>query len=841
MAALNDCIAAVREASGGALDDKAALELLDQVRQRREQLAANGTIDRIDRRLRALAAQDAERAQIMAALARKHAVLSALARRRVQDAVLAHVDAGLSYRKAVLAVLEGTERAVEGGRHSVAATNLAYEARYLGGLMGRIAQERPHLERRLGDEKLMADATRLMFGERVDNADPDARWLADLLGEYAELSRQDLNGLGAAIGKLDGWVPQGHMDWRLLQIDQADWVGFIRPMLDLERTFPDVAPDAIDDILGDIYTTITTGRDIDPKPDAFRGPANVARSLGKHRVLHFANADAYMAYNQRFGFGNLFTAMESHLRKAARLAAQMDVLGPNPGHTLDNLLDGLIARVQRDTSLTAKKKRAVVESLKRGQSNAEGGRGGSIGSAYAVVSGLSAVPDHWGLAQAGSTFRALQSMAKLGSAVITAIADLGTLVMNLNYQGKAYPDALADVMGGMVAGRGKGEARAIAFGIGEGFDSIIGHLTSRYGVLDTMPGRVSRLMTHFFRWNGLSGWTDAARAVGVRVMAADMGRLSGQAFGALPAKYQRVLRVHGIDAAQWDLIRATAWKGDNGRRYVTPDRLEALPAEEFDRLIDGPANAKTRAAMQRQLSIALRRFFADEAVFGVIEVDASTQRFATGGSRKGTLGGEAVRFVMQFKGFPVAFTKRTLGRAIGGASGSERAFHVAKLVATLTAAGYASQAARDFLRGRDPKRPGAGRNRAAGVAAIGRGRNIWRLPVSLGRQSVRQHRARDRRRACGHHGGRRDQPLSGRDRRRGLGQGGVRFRLAECARPESLVGAHRAGHAGDQRIARGAVAGIDPPVRSPGARAVRPGPHPAGAAIGGVRRWLSAP
>lgn len=890
MPALQQCIAAIKSASGDALSDNEAMAVLDQVQRRKLSLEAAGTIDRLDDRLAKLAAEDAERAKILAALSRKHAVLGAMARQRTWDAVLARMQGGLSYRDAVLSVLEGTTN----HRNSVAATRLAYEARYVGGIMGRIAKERPHLEKRLGNEKLNNDATRLMFGETVAEADPDARYLADLMAEYLELSRLDANALGANIGKLAGYVPQAHMDWRLLRVDKEDWVQFIKPQLDLARSFPEAEPAVIDRILRGIYDTITIGRELDAaRPEGtFSGPANMARSLAQHRVLHFLNADAYMAYNRQFGFGNLFTSVVSQMQRLSRVNAMMDKLGPNPGHTLDSVLDGLVMRARTDESLPQAQRTKLIRSLENAQTDPEGGRGGSIGAAYRIVSGIANSPDSWGLAQAASTFRGVQSMAKLGGAVLTAVpTDIGTLTMNLNYQGRNYWGAMANVLRQTLAGRGRGEARTVSYLQGEGFDGIIGNFTARYGELDTIPGRMSRLMTHFFRLNGLSGWTDTIRAVAGRVMAADMGRLSGKTWDQLPPRYQRVLRVHDINEADWEVIRSTAWKGENGNVYITADRIDQMDPEAFDaliakeladleqgakdkiaslrkgiareekwvsdrvakfearsaeigqqiaelreagagarslgevkteradalregaddaiealslaidegraaltearemasagtvrravtvahngglrrgraegkigvvmerlrnRLVDERAklnererellkkldkateealtfvkdSAKRRAAKlemigfeetgigrridkarssaQRRLSIALRRFYADEAVQGVIEVEDSTKRLVTGGTRAGTIGGEAIRSILQFKGFPIAFTRRVLGRAIRGQTGQERVVYIAKLIGTLAVAGYLSQVAKDASRGLEPKDP----------------------------------------------------------------------------------------------------------------------------------------
>ena len=128
-----NCIAAVRAASGDRLSEAEATDLIRRMESRRDALTATGKIDNLEARLRAEAAGDADKARIAAAVAQKHAALAAIA----YDTALTHIDAvrttgrGMDYRKAALAFLEGTTRLADQGRNSVAATAMAYRARYM--------------------------------------------------------------------------------------------------------------------------------------------------------------------------------------------------------------------------------------------------------------------------------------------------------------------------------------------------------------------------------------------------------------------------------------------------------------------------------------------------------------------------------------------------------------------------------------------------------------------------------------------------------------------------------------------------------------------------------------
>jgi hypothetical protein len=103
----------------------------------------------------------------------------------------------------------------------------------------------------------------------------------------------------------------------------------------------------------------------------------------------------------------------------------------------------------------------------------------------------------------------------------------------------------------------------------------------------------------------------------------------------------------------------------------------------------------------------VRRFFADETSYGVIETDARSRRTTTWGTRPGTLAGEGIRFIMQFKGFPIAFRSAPSGgphSASGKGAKLEQAAHIGTMIAGLTMAGYAAMTMKDLTRGYWPPR-----------------------------------------------------------------------------------------------------------------------------------------
>lgn len=711
MARAQDCIDAVKEALGPKASDDAVLQVFERVDARRRRLEAEGKVDRLQERLREAVAGDADAERIAAIKARQNAALNAIVRDRLESAILGHVEAGLDARQAVLAVLEGTTRGVAGGRVSVAAAALAWRGRFLGDMMAAIERERPHLadRRALADKRLSDDTVREMHelrqgGTPGSTGNADAQFLARTYATFAELSRTDINRLGGGVGKLDGWAgPQVHDNFKLMAAGQDAWVAAILPRLDMDRTFPDVEPARAVEILRSVYDTIVTG--VQPAASAReRGevtrPGSIANRLEAHRVLHFKTPDDWIAYSDRFGLGNVLDAMWQHQEVAARTAAQMQVLGPNPELMIGSLLESLRRRV-RNADLPDKQKRKLARAL-----TLEGH--GTLGSAWAEMTGLTMTPASETAAAWGSGIRAVQSMAKLGGAVISSLSDLVSAAANMRFHGESFLGALGrQALDFVTVGRGKGEQREIAYLLGVGYDGLIDHMHARYVAEDSAPGWIARRQAEFFRATGLTGWTERNRAVAARMIAAEIGGHVGTAHADLPRRFRHVLSLHGIGERQWEALRHAQFRELDGRTYVTPERVRALDDMTVGRLVEGRVTGAKIFAARRDLELALRRLVADETRFGIIETDAAARRYVTWGTQPGTLAGEALRHIMQFKSFPIAFTQRVLGRAWHGAEDQASAGvgHIGALIGGLMVAGYASMTVKDFLRGYAPRNP----------------------------------------------------------------------------------------------------------------------------------------
>ena len=893
---LERCIEIIRRASGGVLGEQEVLDALARLEARARRRRRQGGDPAFARaELERAAAEMADEARRKAVHARMVAMSNVLRRERLLQDLERMKAQGLNYADGLKALMAGVASRAGGSRKSAWSMQKAYLARYWGAIMGRIARERPHLEKLIAragrlrgpdpefvafDRRVLREMERIGREDAIPpTGDEDAAWLARLFHEVTEAARRDLVELGADIGKLEGWTPHVHDAWRVARVSEDEWIAFVKPLLDLERSFPDLEDEAdIDRVLRDIYRNIVTGRDLRLRgdPDRPRFGARMTRVFERERVLHF-KPGAWATYSERFGLGTLTASVFAHLRRAAQRAGIMEIFGPNPEAMLDHITEALTLRVR----LTGRTDRAAAKEINKLRQAREW-------PSWRVLTGQTSAPGNETLAAIGEGARAIEVLSKLMAAVLSAVpTDPIIMGANMRFAGKSLVRAYADSFGEFFRGRGKGEARELAFYLGEGFQGLIDQTLTPYADFESTPGLMHRLTSWAFRISGLTGWTDIGRAGAARQFTAWIGRHTRLPWAELPEDLRHLLRLHDFDARTWELVRRATVEV-RGVPHVSPaaiaaipdidilalarDRVEALEAGLSERIraraaasrrerqmlarrlerlaawaeqlvdrwhrktarvelatrakvqrldariatllmrldridawfrdrelgvrlrLEDAATPREKAALlregrrqgrdegrllerldaltreanalerglereladlersmkrqirqkldevrrlaadlekrwkerdledardrerfqlaleaiaaetRRELDVRLRAMIADEVSYAIIEPDVRTRAVATGGLRRGTLPGELVRAMMQFKSFAVGFTQRVLGRRLYAARTPWAGMAgLAELMALLTVGGLFATWAKDVSRGRTPK------------------------------------------------------------------------------------------------------------------------------------------
>ncbi len=718
-----DCVAVLRNSGLSELD---AVQTVEAMMTRKKRLAADGNAVRAEAELAAAVTADHDAARLEIALKRKQTALTIMRRMAVDDFLTQTKAAGHSFIDGIKALLVGHGDRFFGARSSIDARRSSIAAEW----GGRLANEFEAIGEKFGgdgdtvffllvkDKEFQLDFAREVISPG-STQNKKAAAVADVYTRMSDEMRRRHNDAGANIGRLEGRLPQSHDVMKLLDKKnggQEGWINTVMQHLDAERSFPGKNADEVRDILRDVYHTIISGRDLNLSgaEKEFVGPRNIASGLGKHRVLHFRDAESFMAYHEKYGRGTLVEAINGEIIHGARRLSLMEVLGPNPESMLRSLVDaekdGIRAAMKAGT-LDAASAEKQLRRLNSAYNTARPEAAGKAANWMKALTGETSSPADVGLAKYGAIARAWMSVSKLGGAALSALADPFTKAASLRVNGvgflERYNSALFDYFQNY-----KGREREIARELGFLIKDVWGEALNRFDPQDATPGRVSKAMNHFFKWSGIDYITESGKAGYAMMLSRHVAAARHAPFEKLIPEIRAMLEYHGVDAKTWDIWRQMT-EGVKDKRYFNPALARNLTDAQIAHLLpehlqtpDAPGRARGLDRIRRNLETDARAFFADDTKFAVIEPDAATTAVMTQGSRPGTWSGEVLRAAMQFKSFPIAYWQRQIGGSRwkrGGAEGFDYP-GVIEFAVSAFAFGYLAMTLKDISKNRTPRK-----------------------------------------------------------------------------------------------------------------------------------------
>lgn len=700
--AANDCIAVMRNAVPD-LTDAEVDQLVTELRRAKRARAAPDAITSMQDDAMAAASEVSDNMRMAAVIEKRNAAINLRAQIRAQSFIRQFGD---NPREGIFALIAGTERMKVGGRASASAEQAQFTGNWMGGLIKDL--ESGGLRELFVSGAVDRDIARGLWQMGRESPDfrgltPQAVDISKIVHKYQEAARVTRNRFGAWIKSLPGYiVRQSHDMYKVRTAGFDAWRANIESKLDwnkIEADNPELKRDAF---LRGVYDDLASGVHMHAgplgEPSPFKGPANLAKKASQERTLHFTDADAWYDYNAEFGVGNLNEAVLTGLTSAAKQAGLMKVLGTNPQANLEAVMG------------------RVSESLQGKQrSDFQTTRGQAL-DLLAHVDGRANIPGSAVAARVSTNLRAWQSMAKLGGALISSVTDLPVYASDVRYvQGGGFLNGMGDAIGGLLKGRPQGERAEMLSSLGVFFDSMMGDVFARFDAQDMTGKTTNWLMQKFFRLNGLSWWTESLRSASALSNAHHLALQAGKTFDALAPETRRAMTLYDIDAGKWDLLRASGVKLADGREYLTPDGMKDVPRSAIEGYLKSTGakiNDAAVANVREDLAGMLRSFYIDRAHHAVIEPDARSRWWLLRGTQPGTVEGEMLRFMAQFKGFPTALMQKVVGRELFG-QGADRLKDVgmtevmgtAQLFLWMTLFGYGAMAAKDTLKGRVPRDP----------------------------------------------------------------------------------------------------------------------------------------
>lgn len=511
-----------------------------------------------------------------------------------------------------------------------------------------------------------------IFG--VDSGSQVAKQAAKAWLDTVEAMRTRFNAAGGDVGKLDySYLPQLHDTVRVLRAGAERWANEVLPLLDKRRylhedgrAFTDAE---IREFLLAAWKTISSDGLNKIEPGQRTGSSMLANRGSASREIHFKGPDEYLAYLNAYGQKGVLASMQGHVGRLARDIALIERMGPNPEATFRTAFDTL---------------------RKDGESTRVLGKTVDVEAAWDTMSGKLDNPKWARLATIAQGARNLQVAAKLGSAMLSSITDVGTLVITARY----HRLPVMQMMGNVVHMLGKGD-REFANRAGLIGESMISDM-NRWAEGNIGAGWTSKAANLTMKLSLLNAWTDALRRGFSVTMMGALGKLSRMEWGKLDAADRAHMARVDITEADFNVWRMATPEDWRGSQMLTPESIRAIPDEALASLGD-PQRVRDEAISK------LLAYLTDESEFAVVNPDLATRTIQRGGTQKGSAGGELWRSIMLFKSFPIAMITRHWDRMASQPTAGGRLAYGASLMTGLTALGYAALTAKDLRDGKDPR------------------------------------------------------------------------------------------------------------------------------------------
>jgi len=633
-------------------------------------------------------------------------------------------------QEGLIALLVGSNRLTTGSRTSVGVAQNAAQGQLIAafdaevtaaGLDGMFDKADARLQ-----EELAITMEEISLGKETTTKNKDVKKLAEIMEKHSELTRTALNERGANIAKMWGYVvKQSHDQFNVraaanrlgknLEEIKSDptltgtdinynknytaWKDFIMQYLDGDRTFADT--DNIDNFLMNSYNSLV-GNKIQVADGAAGvfGSRNITKGIGNKRVLHFKSAKHWNAYNEKFGTGSLKETYYSGLMTAGRNIGMLDTLGTKPKENFEKI------RVAVSNRMIAEKR--SVESLSSYRQfekfmNVVDGTvytfdGGTFGFAITKYSAIA---------------RAVGNVAKLGGAVISAAADIGIYASEMKYQGRSFLGGMFEAMNSIRRIKNTKQKEDIVQGLGFIKDGTIYDVSGRFQVGDNLNKGWTQIQRTFFKYNLLSWWTNTLKENSMLGMANYYAKQKNLGFDQLNKPLQDFFKLYNIDSNKWNVIRKTAMsKADDGTEFINISELSNMSDADIKKITGMDDLSKSELQMEKEkFKYSVSGMLLDRSIYAVIEPDARTKGTMTQGTLAGTGMGEAMRFLGQFKAFPIAVVNKVLGREVaflrkGKNQDIGRGIRgITALMITSGMFGYMSMSLKDLLKGKEPRDP----------------------------------------------------------------------------------------------------------------------------------------
>jgi hypothetical protein len=397
------------------------------------------------------------------------------------------------------------------------------------------------------------------------------------------------------------------------------------------------------------------------------------------RQLYFKDADAYTAAMNKYGSTNFYDLIGGHLRGMSKEIAVAETFGRNADKNFTQALAR--AYVNDQGALGTDGERGKLASLQN--------KTQSIYDAYAHPQR----PGNEAWANAGVQFRSLVASTQLGG-FVGALPDLAGMKLMAEHAGLPQIRMFGNFLSSMFSGAEKKEFLSKLGVWQEGFQ----HAQNRYGEETFKSGFGTFLNELTHKMSGLNAFDRGLRGGIGRTVMHTIGQFTRDHETLAGAEGEaRLLQDHGINESHWATWRkAELDAGPHGNEsLLTPQNIYDIKDPSVTPEMKDAAAEKLLEAAYGQMQFgargASRASVADRVAMGTTSAPA------------GTISGELLRFLLQFKSVPIGILRAHWQRLSDLPTFGSKAAYGAKFLAYTTLMGAITTQSRAVINGQNPR------------------------------------------------------------------------------------------------------------------------------------------
>jgi hypothetical protein len=481
------------------------------------------------------------------------------------------------------------------------------------------------------------------FADGVESHNPMVREIGAKLKAYTE-SRSGLmiksNALQPSEINNDRFFRNTYNPSKLNKMGKETFVTTMKSLIDIEGTFKNtramsieggIDEGVVDQMIGNTFDNIIQGNGVlFTKAVVAKDWAKVERA--SHMFYKFKDWKSWGMGDSQFGQESLFKSWLMDINTSGKQIGMAEIMGSAP-----EMMYNEMRHIQ-----VAKKPLTPLNSVQYQLTD----------SLFKNLLGVNRSAWSPTVANLGASIRSISSAARLGNLVLRSISDIsqiGGMAQRAGYNyWSAYFDGIVNAFNLM-----PGESRQLlAKTMSSSMNTHMGYV-ARYVESSQMGDTVNKLSNKFFHATGLTAWDEGNKLSAMVPIMKGLGKDSGKSFEALGRQTQANLRKFSIDGVEWDAMRAKTEKG-----LFSTDNVTNMTDSEIRELWEKGDKIVPLSEYRSTLYRKVFGMFDAMHENAVLNPTAYTNMITTFNTRTGTIGGEAVRLIMQFKAYPMQYMRR---------------------------------------------------------------------------------------------------------------------------------------------------------------------------------------